>query len=133
MNDMEKRQSGQPAGQTMPARSSTTASPRATAGLDDIEKMDFEAAYKQLQHLVARLESGDTTLEGALAAFERATRLKARCTVLLDAAQKRIETLTPEEPDSGTGTASGTSGNRHATREAASPDYNDRLDGNIPY
>ena len=57
------------------------------------ETLSFEAALKELETIVAQLESGDTPLERAIELYERGNVLRARCAERLDAAQARIEAI----------------------------------------
>ncbi|MEH3035638.1 MAG: exodeoxyribonuclease VII small subunit [Sphingomonas adhaesiva] len=59
----------------------------------DIEELSFEAGLRELEAIVARLESGDTPLEEAIRLYERGSVLRARCAERLDAAQARIEAI----------------------------------------
>lgn len=59
-----------------------------------IEEMTFEAALKELEGLVARLEEGSLALEESLALFERGQKLSDHCNSLLDKASMRVEQLT---------------------------------------
>jgi len=71
----------------------------------DLEKLDFEKALGELEDIVQRLESGDTSLEGAIEAYERGVRLKKHCEGKLRDAQLRVDkiekdgTLTAEPPE----------------------------------
>ena len=58
-----------------------------------VEALSFEAALKELEAIVARLESGDEPLEASIALYERGNALRARCADRLDAAQARIEAI----------------------------------------
>ncbi len=58
-----------------------------------IEELSFEAAFEELETIIARLESGEGTLEEAVALFERGRQLEAYCQKLLDEAELRIQTL----------------------------------------
>ncbi|UVO52506.1 exodeoxyribonuclease VII small subunit [Sphingomonas sp. SUN019] len=53
----------------------------------------FEASLRELEAIVAKLESGDTPLEEAIALYERGNTLRAQCAERLDAAQARIEAI----------------------------------------
>jgi exodeoxyribonuclease VII small subunit len=53
----------------------------------------FEEARKELERIVAQLESGQAGLEDALALWERGEALYRLCLGKLDAAQGRIEEL----------------------------------------
>jgi exodeoxyribonuclease VII small subunit len=74
-------------------------------GKKDLEKIDFEKALSELENIVQRLESGDTSLEGAIEAYERGVLLKKHCEGKLRDAQLRVEkiekdgTLSPEPLD----------------------------------
>jgi exodeoxyribonuclease VII small subunit len=63
---------------------------------DDIATMPFEQARAELDAVVARLEDGATTLEEALALWERGEALHRRCATLLGAAEERLKALRPE-------------------------------------
>jgi exodeoxyribonuclease VII small subunit len=54
---------------------------------------DFEAAMRELEAVVARLESGDVPLEEALATFERGVTLTRACQAALAAAEQKVEQL----------------------------------------
>ena len=60
----------------------------------DIVAMSFEAALKELEQIVARLESGDIELEESIAIYERGGALKKRCEALLKEAEARVEKIT---------------------------------------
>ncbi len=53
----------------------------------------FEEARAELERIVAELESGQASLEDALALWERGEQLYRLCLGKLDAAQGRIEEL----------------------------------------
>ena len=56
---------------------------------------------QSLEDLVARMESGEMTLEESLAAYERGVGLYRRCQSALEQAELRVRLLTdPEQPDS---------------------------------
>ena len=58
-----------------------------------IEELTFEAALKELEGIVSRLESGDAPLDQAISLYERGDKLRRRCADRLDAAQARIEAI----------------------------------------
>lgn len=58
-----------------------------------IDTLSFEAALKELEQIVGRLESGDTPLDEAITLYERGSALRAHCAARLDAAQARIESI----------------------------------------
>ena len=53
----------------------------------------FEDAQRELEKIVQRLESGDASLDEAIALWERGEALYQLCSSKLDAAQGRIEEL----------------------------------------
>jgi exodeoxyribonuclease VII small subunit len=55
--------------------------------------VDFEAAMRDLEDIVERLEHGDLPLEESLAAFERAVTLTRSCQTALKEAEQRVEIL----------------------------------------
>jgi exodeoxyribonuclease VII small subunit len=63
---------------------------------EELQNLSFEAALKELEELVARLEAGDLTLEESLALFERGQKLTDYCNSLLDQASLRVEQLTED-------------------------------------
>ena len=68
--------------------------PHSAASMDQsIDTLSFEAALKELEQIVGRLESGDTPLDDAIALYERGSALRAHCAARLDAAQARIESI----------------------------------------
>jgi exodeoxyribonuclease VII small subunit len=58
-----------------------------------IETMSFEAALEELERLVARLESGQATLEESITLYERGAKLKAHCDGRLKSAQMRVDQI----------------------------------------
>jgi len=58
-----------------------------------VEALSFEEALKELETIVARLESGDAALDEAIGLYERGDRLRRQCAARLDAAQARIEAV----------------------------------------
>jgi exodeoxyribonuclease VII small subunit len=58
-----------------------------------IEELSFEDALKELERIVARLESGDAPLQDAIDLYERGNWLRQRCAERLDQAQARIEAI----------------------------------------
>jgi exodeoxyribonuclease VII small subunit len=53
----------------------------------------FEAAQKELEQIVQRLESGETGLDEAITLWERGEELYRFCLGKLDSAQGKIEQL----------------------------------------
>ena len=60
------------------------------AGLADLS---FEQALKELEDIVAKLESGQTELEKSIELYERGAKLKAHCEARLEAARLRVEKI----------------------------------------
>ena len=58
-----------------------------------IADLSFEDALKELERIVARLESGDEQLDSSITLYERGSLLRQRCADRLDAAQARIEAI----------------------------------------
>ena len=61
--------------------------------MDDITNLSYEAAYQELEGLVARLESGELPLEDSVALYERGQRLSAHCQALLEDAELKVRTV----------------------------------------
>lgn len=66
----------------------TSADP--TQGVADLS---FEAALKELEAIVDRLEHGDAPLEEAIGLYQRGAALKAHCQARLEAARLRVEQI----------------------------------------
>lgn len=58
-----------------------------------IDTMSFEAALDELERLVARLESGQASLEDSITLYERGAKLKAHCDTRLKSAQMRVDQI----------------------------------------
>ena len=69
----------------MPAKEKPAAAP--------IETMSFEAALRELEGIVGRLEQGEVDLEDSIALYERGQALKAHCEQKLKAAEGRLEKI----------------------------------------
>lgn len=61
---------------------------------NDIKAMSFEAALRELEGIVGKLESGQAPLAESIAIYERGEALKAHCEALLKQAEMRIEKIT---------------------------------------
>jgi exodeoxyribonuclease VII small subunit len=59
----------------------------------DPEPLDFEAAMRDLEDIVERLEHGDLPLEESLKAFERGIMLTRNCQTALKDAEQKVEIL----------------------------------------
>jgi exodeoxyribonuclease VII small subunit len=60
----------------------------------DIAAMSFEAALKELEQIVDKLEKGTVELEESIAIYARGAALKDHCNALLKTAEQRIEKIT---------------------------------------
>jgi len=58
-----------------------------------IPEMTFEAALRELESIVSRLEHGEVDLEDSIALYERGTALKAHCEQKLKGAEARLEKI----------------------------------------
>lgn len=70
-----------------------------------IEGLSFEAALKELEKIVSRLESGDAELDEAITLYERGDALRRQCAARLDAAQARIDAIRTDGEGRAVGTA----------------------------
>ena len=55
--------------------------------------LDFEAAIKELESLVERMEKGDQSLEQSLKDFERGVELTRTCQKALKQAEQKVQLL----------------------------------------
>jgi exodeoxyribonuclease VII small subunit len=69
-----------------------------------VDELDYEAAFRDLQEVVASLEAEPESLDEAMSLFERGQALVQRCTHLLEKAELKVkalsnagEALPPEE------------------------------------
>jgi exodeoxyribonuclease VII small subunit len=62
----------------------------------EVESLTYEQALSELEGIVTALESGDHTLEAALAQYERGQVLARHCARLLDQAELKIKSLSGE-------------------------------------
>jgi len=60
---------------------------------DDPAALSFEAALKELEEIVGKLEAGDAPLDESIALYERGARLKAQCERKLADAREKIEAI----------------------------------------
>jgi exodeoxyribonuclease VII small subunit len=63
------------------------------------QAVEFEAALKELEGLVERMEEGELSLEESLKTYERGIELSRACQKSLDAAEQRIQILTEKDGD----------------------------------
>jgi exodeoxyribonuclease VII small subunit len=59
----------------------------------EVGTLSFEAALKELEGIVARLEQGQVDLEDSIVLYERGQALKAHCESKLKAAESRLEKI----------------------------------------
>jgi exodeoxyribonuclease VII small subunit len=71
--------------------------------MSDLERLNFEDAFAELENIVQRLEEGDLTLEDAMALFERGMALTSHCNSRLDSAELRVQQLVSAAGDYETG------------------------------
>jgi exodeoxyribonuclease VII small subunit len=62
----------------------------------NIQSLNYEQAYAELEEIVFGLETNQKTLEEALALYERGQALAQRCGELLDQAELRVRALGPQ-------------------------------------
>ena len=60
---------------------------------NDLEKMTFEEAIKELEKLVDSLDKGDVSLDEAITAYDRGSQLKDYCQTKLNEAKMKVETI----------------------------------------
>ena len=73
--------------------------------LNDVQNQSLEESMAELASIVARLESGQETLDESLAQFERGMKLLRTCHSKLDVAAQRIEIVTQMSPEGDVKTA----------------------------
>lgn len=62
-----------------------------------IEDLRFEAAAKELEVIIRKIEGGEIELEDSLMAYQRGLALVKRCTSILADAEKAIETCSVDD------------------------------------
>ncbi|SON54752.1 Exodeoxyribonuclease 7 small subunit [Hartmannibacter diazotrophicus] len=60
---------------------------------NDIAALPFEAALKELEGIVSRLEQGSVALEESITIYERGDALRTHCDKLLKAAEAKVEKI----------------------------------------
>ncbi len=58
-----------------------------------IDQLTYEQAFIALEQVVSNLESGENSLDTALALFERGQALARRCSSLLDQAELKVQQI----------------------------------------
>ena len=61
---------------------------------EDVRRMGFEEAMKELERIVKDLESGQVKLDEAVKAYERGAALKRHCETKLAEARMKVEKIT---------------------------------------
>jgi len=67
---------------------------------DDIGKLSFEQAIKELTGIVEKIEQGDIALQDSLQQYERGMALIKHCQTILKKAEMRIEKISEPEAKS---------------------------------
>ena len=60
---------------------------------NELEKLTFEKAMKELEELVDSLDKGDVSLDEAIAAYDRGSQLKVYCEKKLQEAKMKVDTI----------------------------------------
>lgn len=60
-------------------------------------KISFEQGAARLEEIVAKLESGEATLDESLKLFEEGSKLLGKCGAMLDAAEQKVDVLLGRE------------------------------------
>lgn len=68
-----------------------------TAALKPVDELNYEAAFAELEQVVAALEAEPASLEQAMSLFERGQALVKRCSRLLEEAELKIRRLAGTE------------------------------------
>jgi len=67
------------------------------SGVKKAKRFKFEEALQELEKIVARLDSGELSLDQMLSEFEQGISLVRSCKQFLDQAQKKVEILLKDE------------------------------------
>jgi exodeoxyribonuclease VII small subunit len=68
-----------------------------TSAPKPVDGLTYEAAFAELQAVVAALEGEPRALDEAMSLFERGQALVKRCTELLDQAELKVKQLSGDE------------------------------------
>lgn len=60
---------------------------------NELNELDFEHAYQELEAIVDRMERGEQTLEQSLHDFERGVALMKHCHGVLRTAEQKVDVL----------------------------------------
>ena len=66
---------------------------------NDIGKLGFEQAIKELGGIVQKIEQGEIPLQDSLSQYERGMALIKHCRGILQKAEKRIEKISESQPE----------------------------------
>lgn len=77
----------------MSARPSKAGPDPANEAQDDLSKLSYEKAISQLESIIARIESGEVSLEESLSQYKRGAALVRRCREVLDSAKVEVERI----------------------------------------
>lgn len=58
-----------------------------------VASLSFEAALSELEEIVRQLETGKSSLDDAIGAYERGAELKKHCETQLNAAKARVDKI----------------------------------------
>ena len=64
---------------------------------NDIAKLSFEEAIKELTDIVGKIEQGEIALQDSLQQYERGMALIRHCRTILRQAEERIEKISKEQ------------------------------------
>ena len=64
---------------------------------NNIDKLSFEEAIKELGNIVGRIEQGEIALADSLGQYERGMALIKHCRAILAKAERRIEKISEEQ------------------------------------
>jgi exodeoxyribonuclease VII small subunit len=64
---------------------------------NDVDKMSFEEAIKELTNIVGKIEQGQIPLQDSLEQYEKGMALIKQCRTILQKAEERIEKITKDE------------------------------------
>ena len=62
-----------------------------------IDQLSYEDAMRELEEIIDRLETAQSSLQDSLDLFERGQSLALHCAALLDQAELRVRQVAPEE------------------------------------
>ena len=60
---------------------------------EELKKLTFEEALRELEKLVDSLDKGDVSLDEAIAAYDRGSQLKDYCQKKLQEAKMKVDTI----------------------------------------